>query len=370
MQMRISLNPELRQQVIAKSQSALHKGDRRLCKRSMAILDVVDGLPIETIAERLVLSERSIHDYLVSFLHKGLASLVYQRPPGRPARLTSTQRKTLGELIDGGPEAAGYDCGCWTTALLQDLIEHRFGVSYDVFYMAELLKNLGFSYQKARFASDHLGEVAAKQQVWMEQTWPTLLQTAQNKKAMLLFGDEASFAQWGSLSYTWARRGVQPTVKTSGQRKAYKVFGLIDYFTGAFFYQTLAKGRFTGESYAAFLTTVLAKTTQHLILIQDGARYHTSKAMSDFFAQHTDRLTVQQLPAYSPDFNPIEYLWRNLKKQATHLRYFPTFDKLTAKVDEKLAYFAHLPKTIKALMGKYCSSLGSHPDSEPGKSFS
>jgi transposase len=114
----------------------------------------------------------------------------------------------------------------------------------------------------------------------------------------------------------------------------------------------------------------LTKTTQPLILIQDGARYHTSKAMNDFFAQHTDRLTVYQLPAYSPDFNPIEYLWRNLKKQATHLRYFPTFDKLTAQVDEKLAYFADLPQTIKALMGKYCSSLGSQPEPLLGKSFS
>lgn len=370
MQMRISLNPELRQAVIDKFQSALRGGDRRLCKRILAILDVVDGLAWATIAARLVLSERSIHDYLVSFLAKGLASLVYRRPPGRPARLTPTQRKQLGELIDAGPEAAGYDCGCWSSALLQDLVERHFGVSYDVFYVAELLKNLGFSYQKARFASDHLDEVATKQQVWMEQTWPAILRLAQSKKALLLFGDEASFAQWGSLSYTWARRGVQPTVKTSGQRKAYKVFGLIDYFTGAFFYQTLAKGRFTSETYAAFLTTVLAKTTQHLILIQDGARYHTSKAMRDFFTQHTDRLTVYQLPAYSPDFNPIEYLWRNLKKQATHLRYFPTFDKLTTKVDEKLAYFADLPTTILALMGKYCSSLGTQADPLPGKSFS
>ena len=72
----------------------------------------------------------------------------------------------------------------------------------------------------------------------------------------------------------------------------------------------------------------------------------------------------------SPDFNPIEYLWRNLKKQATHLRYFPTFDKLTAKVDEKLAYFAALPDSIKALLGKYCSSLDTQLDSLPGKFFS
>jgi hypothetical protein len=36
-----------------------------------------------------------------------------------------------------------------------------------------------------------------------------------------------SFAQWGSLSYTWAPKGQQPEVLTSGKRKAYQVFGLI-----------------------------------------------------------------------------------------------------------------------------------------------
>jgi len=69
-------------------------------------------------------------------------------------------------------------------------------------------------------------------------------------------------------------------------------------------------------------------------------------------------LTVFQLPRYSPDFNPIEYLWRKLKKQATHLRYFPTFEALTPKVDAKLQAFTGLPDEIKSLMGKYCATLG------------
>jgi len=98
-----------------------------------------------------------------------------------------------------------------------------------------------------------------------------------------------------------------------------------------------------------------------LIIIQDGARYHTSKAMELFFAQHAERITKFSLPHYSPDYNPIEYLWRNVKKQATHMRYFETFEALTQKVDEKLAHFANLPTSILGLMGKYLPSLGTQP---------
>jgi hypothetical protein len=93
--------------------------------------------------------------------------------------------------------------------------------------LAEFLKNMGYSYQKARFASDHLDDVSEEQRDWLEKRWPAILQAAKAAKAWILFGDECSFAQWGSLSYTWARRGHQPTVPTSGKRKAYKVWGYL-----------------------------------------------------------------------------------------------------------------------------------------------
>ena len=70
-------------------------------------------------------------------------------------------------------------------------------------------------------------------------------------------------------------------------------------------------------SYAALLLDVLAQTTQHGFVMQGGARYHTGKAMEEFFAAHVTRLTKVQLPAYAPDFNPIEYLWKNVKKMAS-----------------------------------------------------
>src|SRR5262249_31817115 len=84
-------------------------------------------------------------------------------------------------------------------------------------------------------------------------------------------------------------------------------------------------GRCNSASYAAFLLDVLSQTTQPVVVIQDGARYHTSKAMQASFETHAERLTIEQLPAYSPDFNPIEHLWKKVKKEATHLKYFPEF---------------------------------------------
>jgi transposase len=353
MNIRFTLHPATRKALLQRYRDARALGELRLAKRIEALLYLAEGDSLAEVSNQLAVCEQTLRNYLKAFLLKGWESLAYRTAPGRPAKLTPTQKKELVDLVTAGPEAAGYACGCWTTGLIQDLILNRFGVAYSVYYLAELLKNLNFSYQKARFVSDHLADVTPQQEAWDRRTWPEIQRLAKQKKALIFFGEEVSFAQWGSLSYTWSPRGQQPVVKTSGKRRAYKVFGLIEFFSGQFFYlgQT---GKFNAVTYQAFLKKVLRKTKgRPIILIQDGARYHTCAAMQEFFAQQAERITVYDLPKYSPNFNPIEYMWRNIKKQATHLRYFPTFDALVKKVHEKLQYFARRPKLILGVMGKY-----------------
>src|SRR5919201_985850 len=277
----LHLSAFTRKQLYRRLQQAYASVTLKLCKRIHALLALAQGQGVSDVAEMLTLGEQTVRDYRNQYLCKGMASLVYQAPPGRPSKLTKTQRQQLAEWIKASPPDVGYTSGCWNTPMVQDLIQRHFGVTYHPHYIATLLKNMGFSYQKARFVSDHLNE--AKRLEWRHTRWPKILRQAKQRKALLLFGVEASFAQWGSLSYTWAPKGQQPEVPTSGKRKAYKVFGLIDYFSGRFFYKAHA-GRFNSVSYAAFLLDVLSQTTQHVVVIQDGARYHTSQAMHQFFA--------------------------------------------------------------------------------------
>ena len=127
---------------------------------------------------------------------------------------------------------------------------------------------------------------------------------------------------------------------------------MIDYFSGRLFYHGQTE-RFTAERYCAFLTTILATTTQPLMVIQDGARYHTAVATQEFVNRHADRLSVHQLPSYSPDYNPIEHLWRNVKRHQTHNRYFPTYDALVAAVEDGMTQFKNDAAAVKQLMGTH-----------------
>ena len=351
---RISVSKATVNELVEALQKAYRSGDAGMIKRIAVLLDFSRGEGVEAIAQRHGVSLSSIYSWIKKLLVEGVAGLKPNWKGGRPAKLSKSQKRELGDLIDAGPEAAGFRSGCWNSAMIQQLIQARFGRTYNVHYVCELLKNPGFSFQKARFISDHLD--AEKRREWLNQTWHSIQQQAKAVGGLILFGDEASFAQWGSLSYTWARCGQQPTVKTCGKRKGYKTFGLIEFFSGQLFYQGI-EGRFTADSYIAFLTRVLQQTTAPLFLIQDGARYHTATKTKQFFAQHTERLSVFQLPSYSPDYNPIEYLWRNVKKDATHLKYFPTFECLITAVETTLADFQQQPQRIQALFGRYLNLM-------------
>jgi transposase len=340
----------------AKLQQAYLKDDVRLVRRTTVLIDLlVHHVPMAVLCERWGLSASCLYDWQRAFLLHGLESLRYRHGGGRRPKLTPKQKQRLVELLEAGPLVVGCETACWDAVLIRVLIWREFGVLYNRQYVCTLLHNLGFSFQKARFVSDHLDTV--QRLVWLEQKWPTIVRAAQRRRGLILFEDEASFAQWGSLSYTWARRGRQPEVPTSGKRKGYKVFGAIEYFSGRLFSQGI-EGRFNSESYQAFLQMILAQTTQHLFLIHDGARYHTSASTQAFLVVHSDRITAEPLPSYSPDYNPIEYLWKKTKKRATHNKYFKEFAALTVSVEQALAYFATHPDTVLGLFGRYCEESG------------
>lgn len=334
-------------------QQAYEHGDRRQVRRSSALLAYGHGQELATIAADLAVSEETVYAWLRAFVVGHGSVLTYGAGCGRPDKLTPGQKQRLRTLLQEGPLAYGLTTGCWSSLLVQQLILKEFGVLYNRHYVCALLKDLGFSYQKAKFVAAHLDPVARQQ--WLEQTWPSLLARVQAKNGLLLFVDEASFPQWGSLSYTWALCGHQPEVPTSGKRKAYKVFGAVEALSGRLFYQGL-EDRFNSATYQQFLLHLMQQTTQHLFLIQDGAKYHTSQSTQDFFHTHRRRLTSYRLPSYSPDFNPIEHLWQAVKKAATHNKYFPTFEAIIDSVESALRFLRRHRKQVRQLLGDYAQA--------------
>ena len=118
--------------------------------------------------------------------------------------------------------------------------------------------------------------------------------------------------------------------------------------------------KFNGQSYSQFLKHLLNQYNRPIILIEDGARYHGGKIVNPIKEKYKDEgsLYVYRLPSYSPDYNPIEKLWKNTKKDATHCKYFPTFEDLRSSVIKAFEKYLQDAAKVICVMKKLRANAG------------
>jgi transposase len=170
-------------------QHAYQRDAVRLVRRITVLIALLGHqVPMAVLCERWGLSLSCLYDWQKAFLLRGMDSLVSGHGGGRRPKWTPRQKKRLVELIEAGPLVVGCETACWDSVLIRVLIWREFGVLSNRQYVCTLLHNLGFSFQKARFVSDHLD--AATRLAWLAQKWPTIVRAAKRRQGLILFEDE------------------------------------------------------------------------------------------------------------------------------------------------------------------------------------
>lgn len=144
---------------------------------------------------------------------------------------------------------------------------------------------------------------------------------------------------------TWSKRGHQPLVPVTGQRKSIKIFGCVNVYTGKFIYKRDTV--FNAETYLGFLEKIAKQYHRKKILyIQDNASYHKDGTVWEWFADHRRWIEVYNLPPYSPEFNAAEPLWKYTRKTGTHNRYFESEDEIMDTLEKVFRGIQRNPKNI------------------------
>jgi putative transposase len=116
---------------------------------------------------------------------------------------------------------------------------------------------------------------------------------------------------------TWATIGQTPIIPSDGgHRDKVSVIGAltlspIDHHLG-FYFQTLPHGYFGAEPVVGFLRHLLRHLRGKVVVIWDGGTNHNGPIIRKFLKRNR-RLSLVRLPAYSPDLNPVEFVWSWLK---------------------------------------------------------
>ena len=125
----------------------------------------------------------------------------------------------------------------------------------------------------------------------------------------------------------WFLAGIVPQIKSPVDRFKLSVYGAMG-CNGQLIIQE--EEIFDADSFKRFLETLLnkAKTNKKILLVLDNARYHHAKKLKEYIDLIKDRLELFFLPAYSPDLNAIEMLWKKTRRGVTHNRYFSSLGKM------------------------------------------
>jgi len=124
---------------------------------------------------------------------------------------------------------------------------------------------------------------------------------ARRQHAWLLFEDESGVSQQPVVRRTWAPRGETPILTpTGGNWKRLSIAGALAF-------------RWDGRRSRFFFQTHRHFRGGRVILIWDGLGGHKSRRMLDFLRRQRRWLTVERLPAYAPDLNPVEQVWGTVK---------------------------------------------------------
>src|SRR5215213_339619 len=137
--------------------------------------------------------------------------------------------------------------------------------------------------------------------------------------------------QDAGLGHGWSERGRRFWVASGSPRLADKLsfYGLYLYNEGEV--RLWPYARANGEHTTDVLRRLRAEwPDRKLMAVWDGAPYHRARMVRE--AAAALRIELVPLPGYSPDFMPVEALWRWLREDVTYHHCHPTADDLSRRI--------------------------------------
>ena len=159
--------------------------------------------------------------------------------------------------------------------------------------------------------------------------------------------DECHFQQHGTRCRMWVPpEDKDPVVQHAPTRKSLALFGAVNFRTGQLL--TMFCPVFDADTFEVFLRQLTRHRRRRFftVLVLDNAAYHHAADAS------STSYRLDFLPPYSPDLNPIERVWKLLRRLATHNEYFATLDDLVVAAQRQILQFQRPNETLRTLCCK------------------
>ena len=283
----------------------------------------------------------TILEWVKAYNEHGLQGLNSDKLSGRPSSLAAEQQEELKNTVKMSPRNLGMKFSNWNCKNLSWWIKKKFSVSLCAERIRQILHQLGFVLLKPSYkyvlADKH------ERNGFLRRFKRKFKRLKTND--LLMFLDEASVKQHPNIQPKWSLKGSKEFIGTFGNHAKINVFGAISHELGKAFH--IKSKKLNSDVFTKFVEhLMMVNPTRHLVLVVDNAPWHTSMKVENFLDGIKNKVEVLWLPAYSPDFNPIEHLWRFMKEVVSNF-FFP---KIAEMINAITDFFTSLYSKKQKIM--------------------
>ena len=298
----IQPNPE--NATLAELRTAIDLGSSTTRTRCLAILLLIMGAARRQVVETVEKTEDTLRNWIKRFNNSGIDGLIENRP-GAPRKIPREKAAELREAILQ-PENIGRTF--WTATAFHGFLkaEHQIECGYET--VRRFFHEQGFALKVPRPWPERQGE--ERVQKARAKFRKALARWCDDRKIDLWYTDESGVEGEPRAYRRWAEKGSEPRVARNGDHIRMNVLGTVCPRTGEFF--AIEASHCDTEMFQAFLDEAAQFVTprrKRNLMIMDNASWHKSKSLNWHFFE------PRYLPPYSPDLNPIEWLWLMMKKK-------------------------------------------------------
>ena len=314
--------------------------------RKRAVSRVQEGESPEAVIRAMGFCRASIYNWLAMYRAGGWDALDARKRGGRPRKVSARMIAWVYRVVTSGdPRQYKFPFALWTRNAIAILLYRRYGVRLSANSVGRLLAHLGITPQKPLWRAYQQDPERVRQ--WIQAEYPAIARQAQQERAEIWFGDESGVRSDYHAGTTWAARGKTPVVRTTGARYRLNMLSAVNR-RGKMRFMIEAKG-LNADVMCRFLDRLMAGQKRRVFLILDGHPIHKSARLARKVTAFDGRLRLFLLPPYSPELNPDEGVWREVKGHRLGRAGIFGFADLKSKALGALRHLARRPDKVRAL---------------------
>lgn len=314
--------------------------------RKRAVARVQAGASPEVVISAMGFSRACIYNWLAMYRAGGWDGLDARKRGGRPRKLNGRIIRWVYQVVVGkDPRQYKFPFALWTRNAIATLIYQRYDIRLSANSVGRLLAQLGITPQKPLWRAYQQDPERVRQ--WVEEEYPSIAKEAKRLGAEIWFGDESGLRSDYHAGTTWGLKGKTPVVRTTGARHHLNMVSVVNRRGRMRF--MIQKDTVNGEVMCRFLDRLMVGSSKPVFLIWDGHPTHKSKEVTEKVRSYKGRLRVYLLPGYSPELNPGEGVWREVKAHRLGRAGVFTFADMKSKTLGALRHLARRPDKIRKL---------------------